>query len=104
MFNNIQKAVSLKAQRIIVYIPIINYSLLFIWLYNYSKRDRDYNVFLKSLIVVFKFTLPIVIIQIIISMTLYNFPIIISATNILEIYLVPFSLGMGLIKHQETLK
>ncbi len=104
MFNNNQKTVSLKTQRKIAFIPIINFSLLFIWLYNYSKRDRDYNVFFKSLIVVFKFTLPIVIIQIIISITLYDFPIIISATNILEIYLVPFSLGMGLIKYQETLK
>ena len=98
---NLKKQVSIKTQKTIMFIPIVNYFNLFVWLYNYSNMQKDNLVFLISLLVIFLHSIPLVIINIILSRLCSGIiPII---YQYLMIYLIPMSISGGLIRYQNKL-
>ena len=97
---NQNKIVPLKAQYILMVIPILNCLVLFIWLYNYSRAKKDSKIFGKSLLVIFLSTIPIVIIQIILSKIIVNSSANIFVDNLMS-YLIPLSMAFNLIRYQK---
>ncbi|MBP5617573.1 MAG: hypothetical protein J6X61_00300 [Clostridia bacterium] len=92
------KRVSLKTQKILVFIPLVNGLILFIWLFNFSRTYTKWSVFGKSLLLLLVFGLAV-------GLTGY-----LSATFLpqavndvlwrLNAYLIPFALGWLLIAYQ----
>lgn len=101
--DNKYKVVSIKAQNIISFIPIINCSSVFIWLYNYSKIPRDYKILFISVLKAFLYSLPYIIIQILASRFLYTYYVLKSIIDLLALYVIPLSISRGLIKYQKSL-
>lgn len=96
-----KKYISLHTQNIIKFIPFLNFSILFIWLFNYSCTEKDLKVFMKSLVIIFGVSVPIAILHIIISKLLTDFSVIQSIFNGIFMYLIPFIIGSALIKYQK---
>lgn len=100
-----KKIISVKCQKIIMFIPLVNFSILFIWLYNYAKTQTEYKVFSKSLLIIFISTIPLEIVNMIICKSLIRFENITNIINFIMQYLVGISLGFALIKYQiKTIK
>lgn len=100
-YDNVKAMVSIKIQKIIMFIPILNFSLFFIWLYNYSRMRPNIMLFLKSLFVAFGCSLPIVIICILIDQ-LHN-EILLYLTKFIMLYIIPLSIGLGLVRYQQKI-
>ena len=96
-----KKFVSLRVQRIMMYIPFVNCLILFVWLFNYRHSGKDYKTFGKSLIIILCVCAPLVVLQILFSKLLAKFPNVIAIVDLLAIYIIPFVLGFALIKYQE---
>ncbi len=92
--------VSLKKQKILMFIPFANAFILFVWLYNYSKTQRDTSVFLRSVLIIFTATVPLAILQIILERA---FPNIRTVLGYIMAYLIPLSMAFCLIRFQERL-
>ena len=98
------KKISIRTQKIIKYIPFLNCLILFIWLFNCNHMKTDYMVFLKSLLLIFATSIPLAVLQIILSKMLIEFIVIQQVLNAIFMYLIPFAIGSVLIKYQEKLK
>lgn len=98
-----KKCISVHTQKIIKYIPFLNCLILFIWLFNCNRMKIDYMVFLKSLLLIFATSIPLAILQIILSKMLIEFLAVQHVLNGIFIYLIPFVVGSALIKYQEKL-
>ena len=96
-----KKYISLHTQNIIKFIPFLNCFILFIWLFNYSRTEKDPRVFMKSLLIIFGVSIPIIILQIIISKILIEFSVAQSIFDGIFMYLIPFVIGSALIKYQK---
>ena len=93
--------ISLHTQHIMMYLPFINALILFVWLFNYHNSERRLKVFGKSLIIIFCVTIPMGVLHILFSKIFAEFSIVLTVSNYLFIYLIPFVLGYALIKYQE---
>ena len=93
------KRVSINIQKILVFIPIANWSLLFVWLYNYSRSNTKWTVFGKSLLLLFAFVLIISGMNYLCSSFLSE-PVYNIVTG-LGVYTSPLLLGWMLIIYQE---
>ena len=96
-----RRYVSITKQNIIKFIPLINFSILFIWIYNYSCSARDFRVFRNSLFLMFGICVPVVISQILLIKLMETILWSETVINILSIYVVPLLLGHALVKYQE---
>jgi len=96
--------VSLRAQRVLMVIPIANAFGLFVWLYNYSRSERKQGVFFKSLLILFASVIPLAILEIVLSRIFSEQQVVLSVLNLLFIYLIPFVMDFFLIRYQESLK
>lgn len=86
-----------------MFIPIVNYFILFVWVYNYKQTQTEYKIFAKSLILIFIATIPLEIINIILCKLIIQFKLLYYILNICIQYLVGLSLGFWLIKYQKKL-
>ena len=98
-----KKPVSLHVQRVLNFIPLVNSLILFIWLYNFSCSNKEYRIWKKSLINIFCVSVPIAILQIVISKAFEAFPIVVTIVDFMALYMIPFTIGTILIKHQEEM-
>ena len=96
-----KKLISLRTQKIIMFIPVINIFVLFIWLYNYSKFPSNSKIFIKSLLYVFAVFIPMGIIHSILFNILSEYKIATTILNFIVIYYIPLAVGYVLIKYQE---
>ena len=97
-----KKIISIKVQKIIMFVPIINAPfLMFAWLYNYIRTQTEYRVFAKSLIVIFVAAIPLGIMNMIVCRALIQFETIQNIVNGIMQYLIGVSLGFSLIKYQK---
>lgn len=92
--------ISIKFQRIIVFIPLINCCILFLWLYNYSKIEKNHKIFFKSVITAICYALPLVIICVVMSKLMGDIGLTHYLLNFVMLYLVPVALGFGFIRSQ----
>ena len=56
--------VSIKTQKVLSYIPLLNATVLFVWLYNYHRVAATPKIFAKSLVVLFTTTIPLALFQV----------------------------------------
>lgn len=96
-----KKIISIRFQEKIMFIPIINLGIPFIWLYNYIRTQTEYRVFAKSLIVFFAAFIPLEIMNMIVCKALTQFEIIQDIVNGIMQYLISVSFGFALIKYQK---
>ena len=96
-----KKIISLRLQNILLYIPFANMFILYAWIFNYSRTEKDSKVLAKSLILIFCTCIPFVIIQIVLSKILPEASSILTIINIIFIYLIPFFVGRTLIRYQK---
>ena len=98
------KLISKKIQLLITCIPYVSCFMLFIWLYNCYRSPNSSRIFPKSLLVIFLHSIPLVMIQIFLTTLLGDsLPIISSIIDTIMFYLIPFSIGIGLINYQTKL-
>lgn len=96
-----KKIISVRFQKKIMFILVINHAIPFMWLYNYFRTQTEYIVFAKSLIVIFAATIPLGIVNMIVCKALTQFEIIQDIVNYIMQYLISVSLGFSLIKYQK---
>ncbi len=96
-----KKFVSLKVQRILMFLPFFNCFVLFIWLYNYGRSSLPLKVFIKSLVVLFAFILLWAVINILLSRLFVGNEVIDLISTVLSLYVTPFSMAFGLIGYQK---
>ena len=96
-----KKFVSIKTQRIIMFIPFANAFILFVWLYNFGRSNQPNKIFMKSLLTIFATTIPLIIIRIFLEKLLFNFPYMIQILHYLTLYFIPFCMAYSLIKFQQ---
>ena len=99
--NKMKKLISLRTQKIIMFIPVINTFVLFIWLYNYSKFPSNSKILIKSLLYVFAVFIPMGIIHSILFNILSEYKIASTILNFIVNYSIPLAVGYVLIKYQE---
>ena len=101
--NLMKKLLTIKYQKIISFIPIINYSIIFIWLYNYSHTSKNIKVLFKSLLITFMFIICLAVIYIILEKFFAGVSIFIKFMDISLQYVLPLVVGMILIKCEEKM-
>ena len=94
----IMNPISTKAQRKIMFIPIINIFNLFICLLNCCCKRIPMITFLKVYLSLFGYTLPPALVY---GILLHIFPTFEQVLTPLAIYLIPLIMSFGLIKFQE---
>ena len=93
--------ISINFQKKLSWIPLINATVLFIWLYNYRRIVESPPTFAKSLLVLFSSTLPAVLLQVGLLKIFATSSVAAAVINVLAIYLIPFAMARGLIWFQE---
>ena len=97
------KIISIKFQEVIMFVPFLNCFVLFIWLYNYSRMEKNTKIFSKSLCILFLSTIPIVILQIIFQKIFVDYNVLISVLDYLMLYIIPFSMAFNLVHFQKNI-
>lgn len=92
--------ISIKIQKIVMLIPGINPVCLAIWLYNSFFIVTSYKTILRSISIVFTSSVPLAILQVIIS---YYLPLWGTVIGYINSYIIPLILGYRLIRLQEEL-
>ena len=92
------KIVSIKTQRILMFIPLLNNLNLFIWIYNCRCANIPAAVFGKSLLIIFSRAFPFAVLHILLSNVLPEFG---GVFAYLFMYCIALSISYGLIKYQE---
>ena len=95
--------IKLSFQKKLVFIPFLNPLILFIWVYNWKKAGEPFSVFVKSLLLIWGISIPIIIVQIVLQNVFGTYPIVMSILAYAVMYLLPLSVGLGLISYQEKL-
>ena len=94
------KPVSIATQKKLLWIPIVNISILYIWIYNaFMLKVRCMDV-LKSNLVMFACAIPGAILMLLVS---NYYPALEELMSVICSYLIPLCLGYGLIRFQESL-
>lgn len=95
------KLISLRIQKVIMFIPFVNCFSLFIWLYNYSRTSKKLNVLLKSLLAIWAISIPFLILSILLSKIFPQSVIAHTIESFVMLYIVPCVVGFVLIKYQK---
>lgn len=94
------KPVSIAAQRKLLFIPVVNSTIVFIWVYNLFVLKLNWVTVLKSNFLILACAVPYVMLM---KFASYCMP---GAENLIELvcsYLFSLCLGYGLIRFQESL-
>lgn len=94
------KPISIKAQKIIMYIPGINIFCIVIWLYNSFFYDENQSTLKQSLLIIFTSAVPLAVLQTALG---FYFPKIGEVLGVLNSYLIPLFIGYRLVKYQEKI-
>lgn len=97
------KLVSIRIQRFMSYIPLVNATVLFVWIYNCRVANIEQKVFARSLYVLLRATLPIAILQMVLVNAFATHTTVVLIFNYLAIYTIPFSMARALIWFQEKI-
>lgn len=92
--------VSIKTQKILMFIPFVNALIWFIWLYNCIKMKVSTAAFMKSLLRMFAVIIPLAMVQLVLSKV---FPDTSDILGYIMMYLAPLSMAFCLIRFQERL-
>ena len=95
------KTISLKFQKIIVWIPYMNVSIPFLWIYNIWVQKRGRIVFKKSLNRAFWTAFPLFILESVIVHFWGNVQLVVDISHALAQYVTPLAMGLVLINYQE---
>jgi len=93
---------SIKKQRIILFIPILNLLNAFFWIYACSKYNVGIFQFIKRVAFVFLLLFVVSIPEIIID-NICEISIICSIADFVFLYLRLFLISLVAVKHQETI-
>lgn len=91
--------ISLDTQRTIMFIPVANISIAFIYLYNSFAGKLSTLKTMAGMFVVLACVLPVTILQATISQ---HIPSIADVTGVAYMYLGSLSMAAGLIKYQDS--
>mgnify|MGYP003308138244 CR=1 FL=1 len=94
------KPVSINTQKRLLYIPYLNISILFIWLYNCVVTKDAASRVPKTLWIIFSSALPLSILQIIV---VSYCPFTGNILAIINAYIIPLVIGHRLIQFQVVL-
>ena len=94
------KIVSIKMQRILMFIPYLNILNLFIWVYNCRCANISAAVFGRSLLLIFAHAFPFAALHILLANL---FPELSGKFAFLFMYGMALSISYGLIKYQEKI-
>ena len=94
--------ISLKTQRMIMFVPIVNVVNIFLCIYNHYavrvKKQRN----LQCVVYLVSYSVPVTIMHsMIYRMVVDRIPFMEPLIYALGIYIVPLTTGYGLIKYQE---
>lgn len=92
--------ISIELQKRIMYLPIVNISVLFIYYYNALLMKLSTKTLLKGGLLALLFAAPIMAMQFVISQIAPGFS---NFSGYLVIYLAPLAIDMELIHYQEKL-
>ena len=95
------KPVSVKTQRILMYLPGANILCTPIWIYNSFYFNEHISTNLKSLFIVFSSSVPLMFLQVIVE---YYWPMTGKVIGYVNAYLIPYLIGFRLAKYQEELE
>lgn len=96
------KYISLYTQKKLLWIPYANYSIWFIWLYNYYQSERDTRIFLRSWPVIIICVLPVLLaFELAHAALAPDYLLLSRLLKLSSMYCYPLALGAGLIKYQE---
>lgn len=98
-----KRLLTIRSQKIILFIPIINYVIIFIWLYNYSQTTKNIKVFIKSLLMTFTLVFCLAVIYMILEKLFADVYIIDRCLDVSLQYLFPLVVGGVLIRCQEKM-
>lgn len=98
-----KKLVSLKTQRVMSFIPFVNFFVLFTWLYNYRLAVNDYKVFAKALALLFIIALPLALAEFIIINLFSAHPTVCNIIGIIAMYCIPLCLSRSIIYFQSKI-
>ena len=98
------KTISIKAQKILSFIPFVNAIVLFLWIFNYRVSINEPKIFAKSLLVILVRTIPLSLLQRLFLNLFIEQEIPTILINCIAIYIIPFSLAWGLISFQQKIK
>ena len=95
------KTISIKTQKILTFIPLVNTIVLFIWIHNYRVSINKAKIFAKSLLVMYISTIPLAILYGVLLNLFLDQEAISLVINCFAIYLIPFSLSSSLVWFQK---
>lgn len=95
------KTVSIKVQKILSFIPIINFLVGHIWIYNYMVAVRDLKILGKSLLIIFSVGIPLGLAEMFLLRHFSEQTAIASIVWLLGTYAIPFCIARSLIRLQE---
>lgn len=98
---NPMKKISLRTQKIVMFIPYINCINLFIWVNNFFCMKYSNRIAAKSILIILTSILPLLFLEITVSRL---FPELEKIITLLGSYFLPLLMGLGLIKFQQTLE
>lgn len=98
---NLKKLISLRVQKIILFIPYVNLFIWFIWLIKFNRTPRDFKKLFTTFFIAFAFGIPCIIINILLSRLFVQTEIIKVLRTIIGVYFTPLFMGVGLIKCKE---
>ena len=99
--NKMKKLISLRTQKIIMFIPVINIFIIAFWLYNYMKTTNNIKLFFKSLLKIWGVAIAFLIVSSALLEIFSQTKFLDYIRNFIMLYLLPFTLGYVLIKYQE---
>lgn len=95
------KPISPKAQKLIAIIPVINVSVLFIWIINKYRMHVSMTLFFKSIGIIIFRALILYIPYIMLTNLLGNESYIVRTVFYILLYIIPLFIADGLIRFQE---
>lgn len=98
---NLKKLISLKIQKTIKFIPFVNYFILFIWLFNYSRIPSNLKLLFRALFTAFAYVFPFIVLNMLLSRLFTQTETLLVIQSIIGLYIFPFQVDLGLIKCQE---
>lgn len=94
---------NIKIQKIIKFIPVFNYLILFVWLLSYMRGNYNFSRFIKKSVTALFLVIVLTIPRIVLSTT-FQEPLLDSIAFYISAYLIPYVLSSFFIKDQEELR
>lgn len=96
-----KKLISLKTQKAMLFLPLVNCFIFFAWFININRVSKDLKKIIADFFISFAFTVPCIILNILLARFFAQMDLIVALRTVIWGYLTPLSMGVGLILCQK---